>query len=162
MKENQWKSLLNTHIYSEHLHLSARPCRPVENARDKIYKEFSTYISIYCTVQCRVHVCIVMPVESNGWRRGLAPACTEPVFVNLLRSLGIDSQPGGPVRQSYLSYRAAKLHRMAESIPRNRFLGSTNVYKYGLSRQRPPLLRKLMRIHRPCFLFCLANYRRNL
>jgi hypothetical protein len=25
--------------------------------------------------------------------------CTEPVFVNLLRSPGIDSQPGGPERQ---------------------------------------------------------------
>ncbi len=32
-------------------------------------------------------------------------ACnTEPVFVNLLRSPGIHSQPGGPVRQPYLSY----------------------------------------------------------
>jgi hypothetical protein len=31
-----------------------------------------------------------------------------------------------------LSYRLARLHRLAESIPRNRFLGSINVYKYGL------------------------------
>jgi hypothetical protein len=31
-----------------------------------------------------------------------------------------------------LSYRAARLHRLAESIPCNRFLGSLNVYKYGL------------------------------
>jgi hypothetical protein len=30
-----------------------------------------------------------------------------PVFVNILRSPGIDSQPGGPVRQPYLSYRPA-------------------------------------------------------
>ncbi len=37
-----------------------------------------------------------------------------------------------PVRQPYLSYRPARLHRLAESIPRNRFLGSINVYKYGL------------------------------
>jgi hypothetical protein len=28
---------------------------------------------------------------------------TEPVSVNLLRSPGIDSQPGGPVQQLYLS-----------------------------------------------------------
>jgi len=41
------------------------------------------------------------------------PLCSEPVFVNLLRSPGIDSQPGG-------------------FIPRNRFLDSCNVYKYGL------------------------------
>ena len=38
---------------------------------------------------------------------------TEPVFVNLLRSPGIDSQPGGV-------------------DPWNRFLGSINVNKYGL------------------------------
>ncbi len=41
-------------------------------------------------------------------------------------------QPGGPVQQPYLLYRPAKLHSLAESIPRNRFLGSINVYKYGL------------------------------
>ncbi len=31
-----------------------------------------------------------------------------------------------------LSYRPARLHRPAESIPWNRFLGSLNVYKFGL------------------------------
>ncbi len=30
---------------------------------------------------------------------------------------GIDSQPGGPVRQPDLLYRLARLHRLAESIP---------------------------------------------
>ncbi len=60
----------------------------------------------------------------------------EPVFVDILRSPGIDFQPGGPVRQPYLSYWlvATRLHRMAESIPRNRLLGSINFYKYGLWR----------------------------
>jgi hypothetical protein len=53
----------------------------------------------------------------------------EPVFVNLLRSAGIDSHAGGPVRQRqpYSSYRPAWPHRLAESIPRNRFLGAINV-----------------------------------
>jgi hypothetical protein len=32
------------------------------------------------------------------------------------KSTGNDSQPGGPVRQSYLTYRPARLHRLAESI----------------------------------------------
>ena len=32
-----------------------------------------------------------------------------------------------------LSYRLARLHRLAEFIPWNRFLGSLNVYKYGLA-----------------------------
>jgi hypothetical protein len=45
----------------------------------------------------------------------------------LLRSPGTDSQPGMPVRQPYLSYWPARLHRLAD-----RFLGSMNVYKYGL------------------------------
>jgi hypothetical protein len=58
--------------------------------------------------------------------------CPEPVFVDLLRSPGIDSQPGGTVRQPYLSYRPARLHRLPESIPRNQFLGSINVYKHKL------------------------------
>ncbi len=40
----------------------------------------------------------------------------EPVFVDLLRSPGIDSQPGG-------------------IDPRNRFLGYINVYGYGLGTQ---------------------------
>jgi hypothetical protein len=31
------------------------------------------------------------------------------------------------------SYRPARLHRLAKSIPRNRCLGSINVYKYGLT-----------------------------
>jgi hypothetical protein len=32
----------------------------------------------------------------------------------------------------YLSYWPAKQHRLAKSIPRNRFPGSINIYKYGL------------------------------
>jgi hypothetical protein len=56
----------------------------------------------------------------------------ELVFVDLLRSPRIDSQPGGSVRQPYLSYRPDRLHRLAKSIHRNRFLGSINVFKYGL------------------------------
>ena len=47
---------------------------------------------------------------------------TEPKFGNLLRNPGIDSQPGRPVRQPYLTYRSTRLHR----------LGSLNVYKFGL------------------------------
>jgi hypothetical protein len=36
----------------------------------------------------------------------------------------------GPIKQPYLSYTG--IHSLAESIPRNQFLGSINVYKYGL------------------------------
>ncbi len=57
----------------------------------------------------------------------------EIVFVNRFRRPGIDFQPGGPVPQPYLLYLPARLRRLSESIPRNRFLGSLNVYKFGLS-----------------------------
>ncbi len=57
---------------------------------------------------------------------------SEPEFVNILRSPVIDSQPGGPVRHPYLTFRPDRLFRLVEFIPWNRFLGSINVYKYGL------------------------------
>ncbi len=41
----------------------------------------------------------------------------KPVFINILRSPRIDSQPAGQVRQLYLTYRQGKIHRLAESIP---------------------------------------------
>jgi hypothetical protein len=41
------------------------------------------------------------------------------IFVNLLKSLGIDSQPGEPVRQPYLSYPGP----LGYIGWRNRFLG---------------------------------------
>ena len=58
----------------------------------------------------------------------------EPVFVNLLRSTGIDSRSlagrhDNPILSTGLPNR---LHKLAESIPWNRFLGSLNVYKFGL------------------------------
>ncbi len=49
-------------------------------------------------------------------------ACAKPVFVDPSRSLEIDSQPGGPVRNPIGRSDPAK------SIPRNRFLGSIIVY----------------------------------
>jgi hypothetical protein len=55
-----------------------------------------------------------------------------PVFVNLLRSPGIDSQPGGPVRQPYLSYRPAMTLQTGEMDSSESIPGSLNVYKYGL------------------------------
>ncbi len=41
---------------------------------------------------------------------------SEPEFVNLLWSPGIDSRPGGTERKPYLKYRPAKRHRLAESF----------------------------------------------
>jgi hypothetical protein len=42
---------------------------------------------------------------------------------------GLDSQPGGSVRQPYLLYRLTRLHRLVELIPRNRFLGKLDKSK---------------------------------
>ncbi len=86
---------------------------------------------LYSVLVCRTVQCPVVGVPRLVYR----PA---PVFVDLLRSPGIDFQPGGPVRQPYLSYRPTRLHRLAESISRNLFLGSINVYKYGLVLYTPP------------------------
>jgi hypothetical protein len=95
------------------------------------------------------------------------------VFVNLLRSPGFDSQPCGPVQQPYLTCRPARLHRLAESIPRNRFLGYLNVYNVSMNsktrvyilsnlsllsqliqRNRQPLVKKVSarnRLHRGAY-----------
>ncbi len=55
------------------------------------------------------------------------------IICKLFKIPEIDSQPGGPVRQLYLSYMPARrLPRLSESIPRNRSLGSLKIYKYGL------------------------------
>jgi hypothetical protein len=64
------------------------------------------------------------------------------VFVDLSRSQGINSQPGGPVRQAYLTYLPARpgllkrlqirAYSLPKLVPVNRFLGSLNVYKSGL------------------------------
>ncbi len=70
----------------------------------------------------------------------------EPVFVDLLRSPGINSQHSGPVRQPYWLYRPARLHRLAVPIPRNWFLVSINVYKYGLQ--------NFKNIYRRLFFYC--------
>ncbi len=56
----------------------------------------------------------------------------ETSMFKLLGSPGIDSQPGGPLRQPYLTYRPARLHMLAELI-----LCSLNVYKFRLSLLKP-------------------------
>jgi hypothetical protein len=60
-----------------------------------------------------VHV-VLKYMSIEACRRG--GRNTEPVFVNLIWSPGIDSQPGGPVRQPYFTYRPARLNRLVESI----------------------------------------------
>ncbi len=90
-------------------------------------------------IQTTVHAVRVeyrCPVLTVCYRK-LFCSYPEPIFVNLLRSPGIDSHPGGPVPQTYLTYRPARLHRLGKLIPRNRFLGPLNVYKYGLRHERP-------------------------
>jgi hypothetical protein len=43
------------------------------------------------------------------------------------------AMPAGMITLFVVSYRPARLHRLAESIPWNRFLGFLNIYKCGLS-----------------------------
>jgi hypothetical protein len=90
----------------------------------KIEKLSTIKIQYLCQLSCKFNV-KMLSIYLKLW----AP---EHIFVNLLRCPGINSQPGGPVWQPYFWYWPARLHRMAELIPRNWFLGSLNVYKYGL------------------------------
>ncbi len=83
--------------------------------------KFGVHSRPRCTLKLR------NKTEGGGVRQS---SRAEPVFVNILRNPGFDSQPVRPV--PYLSYRPARLHRVAKSIPRNRILGSLFVYKYGL------------------------------
>jgi hypothetical protein len=60
---------------------------------------------------------------------------------NLEQFMGVKNQIG-----IGLSYRPARLHRLTESIPWNRFLGYLNVYKFGLWLR----LTKKIRDFQPC------------
>jgi hypothetical protein len=65
-------------------------------------------------------------ISSDVLRTYTLQCVTEPEFVNLLRSPGIYSQPGEPVRLPYFTFwpaRARICNRLGaqESIPRNRF-----------------------------------------
>ncbi len=64
----------------------------------------NTFLTIICV--STTHGQVFLSAKQN----------TEPEFVNLFRSPGIDFQPGGPVRQPYLTYRPARLHRLTGGI----------------------------------------------
>jgi hypothetical protein len=64
----------------------------------------------------------------------------EPVFVNVSGAQYLiprnrirhpKMKSGGPVREPYLSYRPARLHRLVESIPWNRYLRSLTFTNSG-------------------------------
>ncbi len=69
---------------------------------------------------CRTYSCFLFyitlckpwfsPFLDTSINKNIKELRPEPLFVNLLRIPGIDSQPGGPLRQPYLSYRAARLY----------------------------------------------------
>ncbi len=62
----------------------------------------------------------------------LPPCISEPVFVNLLRSPGTDYHAWRAGTPTLFVVPSRQATQVAESIPRNRFLGSLNVYKYGI------------------------------
>jgi len=135
----RFAKILHTVQSGIHLFSRARICKPLKEPRNQFPAWRKTNLF---------------------WRISLP----EPVFVNLLRSPGIDFQPGGSEWQPYLTYwpprarickpfkeprnqflawRASTAtlfdvpalkdtYRLAEFIPWNRFLGSLNVYKFGL------------------------------
>ncbi len=70
------------------------------------------------SVLCRIASLAAASVIESPLRLWALLEISEPVFVDRLWRPGIDSQPGGPVRQPYFSYRPARLRKLAESIPR--------------------------------------------
>jgi hypothetical protein len=71
-----------------------------------------------------------IPPAYVAWRAGTTNRVVVPARQAGNRFLNrFTNTVSGYVR---LSYRSARLHRLAESIPWNRCLGSLNVYKYGL------------------------------
>ncbi len=80
--------------------------------------------------------------------------CSEPVFVNIFKEPRYRFQPGGPVRQPYLTYRPSRLHRLAESISWNLFLGSFNVYKFWLWYLYCKPICVCVKIHGVCLYLC--------
>jgi hypothetical protein len=97
---------LRAHLMSDPGVRVPPPSSPLTDVGQTLRPNFKSTASL-CLYQADIHGC---------W-------LAESVFLNLLRSPGIDFQHGGPVRQPYVSYRPARLHRLAESISRNRFLG---------------------------------------
>jgi hypothetical protein len=59
-------------------------------------------------------LCLMLSTFPSSFLLVLRCRDPEPEFVKLLRSPGINSQPGGPVRQPYWMYQPAKLHWLAE------------------------------------------------
>jgi hypothetical protein len=87
---------------------SACICKPFKQTRNR----FPTWWAGTTTGPARARICRSFKetrYRFSAWRAGTKP---------------------------FLSYWTARLHRLAKSIPRNRFLGSINVYKYGLRLHR--------------------------
>jgi hypothetical protein len=114
----------------------SRILRYVASPHKDMSSFFADQLSHICTQLAIARVQILVLKVS----RDFITTTAEPEFVNLSRSPRIDSQPGGPELEFLnnllgarnregmgLSYRPARLHRLAEFIPWNRFLGSINV-----------------------------------
>jgi hypothetical protein len=67
-------------------------------------------------------------------------------FVNLKGAQESIPSLAGRYDNPFLTYRPAWLHRLAESIPWNRFLGSVNVYKIGLHFDHPSVIKCPIRL----------------
>ncbi len=96
----------------------------------------SIYESFYSLVS--VHIIELLAFKRELWRSVMIWLSVRSLHQSRARIYKpfkeprIWFQPGGPVRQPYFLPRPTRLNRMTESIPRNLFLGSLNVYKYGL------------------------------
>ncbi len=95
------------------------------------------------------------------------PISPEPEFVNVQEAqesipwnrFRQPMQPGGPVRQIGLWYRPDRLHRLAELIIWNRFLGSLNVYKFGHCSPPSPIFPAMYSTYRIQYFYVSVHCR---
>ncbi len=84
------------------------------------------YFSMYCTV----YRTIIIRISGEHTEKSLFRARIFKPFKEPRNRF--PAWRAGTTRQPFLSYLPARLHRLAESNPRYRFLVSLNVYKYWL------------------------------
>ncbi len=97
-----WITLYSPENVTRHTVNMSRICEIMPLDIENGHLHMSFMVSTTC------HKCLVIKysdflLSPNVGNISMLDNFTEPVFVNLLRSLGIDSQPGGPVRQPYLT-----------------------------------------------------------
>jgi len=95
---------------------------------ENIWSQYLLYKDGYTDISSPIEILYVHPRIQN-----VTHMIIKGRICKRLRSPGIDSYVAWRAgTTNRIMYRPARVHRLAETIPRNQFLGSLNVYKFGL------------------------------